>query len=124
MAADGGATWYVQITFLLQPKLGRISILNANFVFTETQRPPNKRRKRKGSQTGGGAGGGISGNPGPGAPAVPNNKKRSPGPNFSLASQVSNGTGKVLISIIQHYTTNTQIVHTNTLNQIQISFGT
>jgi LIM domain-binding protein 2 len=95
-------------------KYGRLSILNANLASTETQRPPNKRRKRKGSQTGGGAGGGIGGNPGPGAPAVPNNKKRSPGPNFSLASQVSNGTGKVLISFIQHFTTNTQIVHTNT----------
>lgn len=48
---------------------------------TETQRPPNKRRKRKGSQTGGGAGINQT------QPAAPN-KKRSPGPNFSLASQV------------------------------------
>lgn len=46
----------------------------------ETQRPPNKRRKRKGSQTGGGAGINQS------QPAAPN-KKRSPGPSFSLASQ-------------------------------------
>lgn len=46
----------------------------------ETQRPPNKRRKRKGSQTGGGAGINQA------QPAAPN-KKRSPGPNFSLASQ-------------------------------------
>ncbi|CAB0001877.1 unnamed protein product [Nesidiocoris tenuis] len=45
----------------------------------ESQRPANKRRKRKGSQSGGAA------NSAPPAP----NKKRSPGPNFSLASQVS-----------------------------------
>ncbi|XP_022185229.2 LIM domain-binding protein 2 isoform X4 [Nilaparvata lugens] len=43
----------------------------------ESQRPANKRRKRKGSQ-----GGAAANN----APPVPN-KKRSPGPNFSLASQ-------------------------------------
>ncbi|XP_063222362.1 LIM domain-binding protein 2 isoform X4 [Bacillus rossius redtenbacheri] len=43
----------------------------------ESQRPANKRRKRKGSQSGGAANN---------APPVPN-KKRSPGPNFSLASQ-------------------------------------
>ncbi|XP_065169651.1 LIM domain-binding protein 2 isoform X3 [Atheta coriaria] len=43
----------------------------------ESQRPPNKRRKRKGSNSGGAA------NSAPPAP----NKKRSPGPNFSLASQ-------------------------------------
>ncbi|KAK7870367.1 hypothetical protein R5R35_000538 [Gryllus longicercus] len=43
----------------------------------ESQRPANKRRKRKGSQSGGAA------NSTPPAP----NKKRSPGPNFSLASQ-------------------------------------
>lgn len=46
--------------------------------FIDAQRPPNKRRKRKGSNSGSGANA---------APPVPN-KKRSPGPNFSLASQV------------------------------------
>lgn len=44
----------------------------------DAQRPPNKRRKRKGSNSGSGANS---------APPVPS-KKRSPGPNFSLASQV------------------------------------
>uniref|UniRef100_A0A6P7F787 LIM domain-binding protein 2-like isoform X4 n=1 Tax=Diabrotica virgifera virgifera TaxID=50390 RepID=A0A6P7F787_DIAVI len=43
----------------------------------ESQRPANKRRKRKGSNSGGAANNA--------APAP--NKKRSPGPNFSLASQ-------------------------------------
>lgn len=43
----------------------------------ESQRPANKRRKRKGSTSGG-----VANN----APPAPN-KKRSPGPNFSLASQ-------------------------------------
>ncbi|XP_023029775.1 LIM domain-binding protein 2 Chi isoform X2 [Leptinotarsa decemlineata] len=43
----------------------------------ESQRPPNKRRKRKGSNSGGAA---NNATPAP-------NKKRSPGPNFSLASQ-------------------------------------
>lgn len=43
----------------------------------DAQRPPNKRRKRKGSNSGSGANS---------APPVPS-KKRSPGPNFSLASQ-------------------------------------
>ncbi|XP_034934915.1 LIM domain-binding protein 2 isoform X2 [Chelonus insularis] len=42
----------------------------------ESQRPANKRRKRKGSTSG----------PGNNAPPAPS-KKRSPGPNFSLASQ-------------------------------------
>ncbi|XP_043460995.1 LIM domain-binding protein 2 isoform X4 [Leptopilina heterotoma] len=42
----------------------------------ESQRPASKRRKRKGSTSG----------PGNNAPPVPS-KKRSPGPNFSLASQ-------------------------------------
>ncbi|XP_061507789.1 LIM domain-binding protein 1 isoform X8 [Anopheles gambiae] len=45
----------------------------------DAQRPANKRRKRKGSSSGAGAG-----NTGPQVPS----KKRSPGPNFSLASQV------------------------------------
>lgn len=48
------------------------------FSYQDAQRPPNKRRKRKGSNSGSGANS---------APPVPN-KKRSPGPNFSLASQV------------------------------------
>lgn len=45
---------------------------------TDAQRPPNKRRKRKGSNSAGGANN---------VPPVAS-KKRSPGPNFSLASQV------------------------------------
>ncbi|KAK9878985.1 hypothetical protein WA026_003803 [Henosepilachna vigintioctopunctata] len=45
----------------------------------ESQRPANKRRKRKGSNSGGAA---NNSTPTP-------NKKRSPGPNFSLASQYS-----------------------------------
>ncbi|XP_046819394.1 LIM domain-binding protein 2 isoform X9 [Vespa crabro] len=44
----------------------------------ESQRPTSKRRKRKGSTSG----------PGNNAPPAPS-KKRSPGPNFSLASQAS-----------------------------------
>lgn len=44
----------------------------------EAQRQPNKRRKRKGSQSS------AATNNTPAAPT----KKRSPGPNFSLASQV------------------------------------
>jgi LIM domain-binding protein 2 len=48
------------------------------FVSIDTQRPANKRRKRKGSNSGAGANA---------IPPVP--KKRSPGPNFSLASQVT-----------------------------------
>lgn len=47
-------------------------------LFLDAQRPANKRRKRKGSNSGG---------PANNAPPVPS-KKRSPGPNFSLASQV------------------------------------
>lgn len=46
-------------------------------LITESQRPANKRRKRKGSNSGANS-----------APPVPS-KKRSPGPNFSLASQVN-----------------------------------
>lgn len=45
----------------------------------ETQRAPNKRRKRKGSQSGQSANANSTGA----------GKKRSPGPNFNLASQVS-----------------------------------
>jgi hypothetical protein len=47
------------------------------FLSTDAQRPANKRRKRKGSSSGSAIN----------TPPVPN-KKRSPGPNFSLASQV------------------------------------
>ncbi|KAF3427572.1 hypothetical protein E2986_13411 [Frieseomelitta varia] len=46
------------------------------FAPPESQRPASKRRKRKGSTSG----------PGNNAPPAPS-KKRSPGPNFSLASQ-------------------------------------
>ncbi|XP_076037796.1 uncharacterized protein LOC143023163 isoform X1 [Oratosquilla oratoria] len=48
-------------------------------VVWESQRAPNKRRKRKGSQSGQNANSNSTGG----------SKKRSPGPNFSLASQVS-----------------------------------
>lgn len=53
-------------------------LLNSDNSIKDAQRPANKRRKRKGS-----SGGGVA-NSTPPAP----NKKRSPGPNFSLASQV------------------------------------
>ncbi|XP_069953571.1 LIM domain-binding protein 2-like isoform X5 [Cherax quadricarinatus] len=46
---------------------------------SKTQRAPNKRRKRKGSQSGQNATANSTGS----------SKKRSPGPNFSLATQVS-----------------------------------
>ncbi|XP_076037797.1 uncharacterized protein LOC143023163 isoform X2 [Oratosquilla oratoria] len=46
-------------------------------VVWESQRAPNKRRKRKGSQSGQNANSNSTGG----------SKKRSPGPNFSLASQ-------------------------------------
>lgn len=60
-----------------------------NVVCTiDAQRPPNKRRKRKGSNSGSGANS---------APPVPN-KKRSPGPNFSLASQVVVSFHKITFS--------------------------
>lgn len=51
---------------------------------SESQRPASKRRKRKGSTSG----------PGNNAPPAPS-KKRSPGPNFSLASQVSDSNSSV-----------------------------
>lgn len=62
----------------------------SNMLCLESQRPANKRRKRKGSQSGGAANS---------APALPN-KKRSPGPNFSLASQVNIGLFQYFILII------------------------
>jgi len=52
--------------------------MNSDNSIKDAQRPANKRRKRKGS-----SGGGVANS----TPPVPN-KKRSPGPNFSLASQV------------------------------------
>lgn len=65
---------------------GKLSATTVNFKvlkepnrIPDAQRPANKRRKRKGSSSGAGAG-----NAGPPVPS----KKRSPGPNFSLASQV------------------------------------
>ena len=54
------------------------------FSISESQRPPNKRRKRKGSNS---AGAGAGANP-----IAPPSKKRSPGPNFALASQASSST--------------------------------
>ncbi|XP_065584527.1 LIM domain-binding protein 2-like isoform X2 [Artemia franciscana] len=45
----------------------------------ESQKPPNKRRKRKGSNS---AGAGTGANP-----IAPPSKKQSPGPNFALSSQ-------------------------------------
>ena len=58
-----------------------------HFSPIESARPTNKRRKRKGAaQTAPGSAGGGPG--GPGGPGAVGGKKRSPGPNFSLASQV------------------------------------
>ena len=57
-----------------------IQIKNFYFHIAETSRPAKNRRKRKGA-TASAAGG-------PGGPM--GSKKRSPGPNFSLASQVNN----------------------------------
>ena len=56
------------------------------FFFVETTRPTKNRRKRKGAAaaTGGGGGGPAGGGGGM------SNKKRSPGHNFPLASQVTN----------------------------------
>lgn len=56
----------------------------------ETSRPTKQRRKRKGAAAVNAAGGGPGGGPGgPGGPGggPMGGKKRSPGPNFSLASQ-------------------------------------
>jgi hypothetical protein len=66
---------------------GNCTIVDRLCVPSESQRPANKRRKRKGSQSGGAANN---------APPAPN-KKRSPGPNFSLASQVSTNPSKVQV---------------------------
>jgi hypothetical protein len=58
------------------------------FSFAETSRPAKNRRKRKGAAGGGNvAGGGPGGGGGAGGGGI-GSKKRSPGPNFSLASQV------------------------------------
>lgn len=56
------------------------------FFFVETTRPTKNRRKRKGAAAAatGGGGGGPAGGGGGGI----SNKKRSPGHNFPLASQV------------------------------------
>ena len=56
------------------------------FSFAETSRPAKNRRKRKGAAGGGNAAGGGPGGGGGGGGI--GSKKRSPGPNFSLASQV------------------------------------
>jgi hypothetical protein len=59
------------------------------FSFAETSRPAKNRRKRKGAAGGGNAaGGGPGGGGGGGGGGGIGSKKRSPGPNFSLASQV------------------------------------
>ena len=57
------------------------------FSFAETSRPAKNRRKRKGAAGGGNAAGGGPGGGGGGGGGI-GSKKRSPGPNFSLASQV------------------------------------
>ena len=64
-----------------------MKLLNLSII--ESARPTNKRRKRKGAAqpAPGSAGGGPGG---PGGPGSVGGKKRSPGPNFSLASQVNN----------------------------------
>jgi len=53
----------------------------------ETSRPAKNRRKRKGAAGGGNAAGGGPGGGGGGGGGGIGSKKRSPGPNFSLASQ-------------------------------------
>ena len=63
----------------------RINQWDFSFSFAETSRPAKNRRKRKGAAGGNTAGGGPGGGGGGGGIS---NKKRSPGPNFSLASQV------------------------------------
>ena len=67
--------------FLYTPNLNL-----TQFFFVETTRPTKNRRKRKGAAaaTGGGGGGPAGGGGGM------SNKKRSPGHNFPLASQVTN----------------------------------
>lgn len=64
-------------SYLVQ-KFATLTQINAENSIKDAQRPSSKRRKRKGS-----SGAGVP-NSTPPAP----NKKRSPGPNFSLASQV------------------------------------
>lgn len=66
-----------------------ITVICVPFYVAESQRPANKRRKRKGSNSGGAANN---------APPAPN-KKRSPGPNFSLASQVICSRKKFMFKI-------------------------
>lgn len=58
---------------------------NVLFLLLESNRATTKRKKRKGAPPGP-ASGGAGGGPPPGGPM--GGKKRSPGPNFSLASQV------------------------------------
>lgn len=68
---------FMELETLVDSQAGPAS-LNVTLGFPESQRPTNKRRKRKGSTTSG---------PGSAAPPAPS-KKRSPGPNFSLTTQV------------------------------------
>ena len=65
-----------------------VKLIHCNFSLSESARPTNKRRKRKGAAQNapGNPGGGPGG---PGGPGHVGAKKRSPGPNFSLASQVN-----------------------------------
>ncbi|PSN32372.1 LIM domain-binding protein 2 [Blattella germanica] len=91
LAGSSGDAWGVhvgkgneicKVDFVLYCKEHELFGVNSTivahlYVSPESQRPTNKRRKRKGSQSGGAANN---------APPAPN-KKRSPGPNFSLASQ-------------------------------------
>lgn len=82
MAAHGRTAWYVIHSKNAQNHFTYTFVHYNNIDYllepTDAQRPTNKRRKRKGSNSGGGANN---------TPPVPS-KKRSPGPNFSLASQV------------------------------------
>lgn len=67
------------LIIVVQPTFERNNLKNnTENSIKDAQRPSNKRRKRKGS-----SGAGVPNS----TPPVPN-KKRSPGPNFSLASQV------------------------------------
>ncbi|KAG0713470.1 hypothetical protein GWK47_001844 [Chionoecetes opilio] len=67
------------------PIMRRYRTLNWRLI--KTQRAPNKRRKRKGSTSGQNATPNSTGN----------SKKRSPGPNFNLATQVSRHTHKLRV---------------------------
>lgn len=89
-----------------------INQFDLNHSRIDAQRPANKRRKRKGSNSGGGANS---------APPVPS-KKRSPGPNFSLASQVVVFFRSLPEKLTEHRTTFTNgIIHPTINSKIFVS---